>query len=74
MRLNYCTVQILERPAKLHWEEIKSSSHSGNACYRSVQMFCCSPLLSKNTKVQIYRTVMLLVVLHGFETWSVIGS
>jgi hypothetical protein len=25
-------------------------------------------------KVQIYRTVMLLVVLHGYETWSVTGS
>jgi hypothetical protein len=27
-------------------------------------------LLSKNLKVQIYRTIILLVVLYGYETWS----
>jgi hypothetical protein len=26
----------------------------------------------KNIKIEIYRTVILLVVLHGYETWSVI--
>jgi hypothetical protein len=26
-------------------------------------------LLSKNTKIEIYRTVMLPVVLYGCETW-----
>jgi len=25
----------------------------------------------KNVKILIYRTVILLVVLHGYETWSV---
>jgi hypothetical protein len=25
----------------------------------------------KNIKIEIYRTVILLVVLHGYETWSV---
>jgi hypothetical protein len=25
----------------------------------------------KNIKIKIYRTVILLVVLHGYETWSV---
>ena len=29
-----------------------------------------SSLLSKNIKIKIYRTVMLLVVLCGCETWS----
>ena len=28
-----------------------------------------SILLSKNTKIEIYRTVMLPVVLYGCETW-----
>jgi hypothetical protein len=28
-------------------------------------------LLSKNTKIKIYRTVILPVVLYGCETWSV---
>ena len=27
-------------------------------------------MLSKNLKVKIYRTITLLVVLYGFETWS----
>jgi len=27
-------------------------------------------LLSKNLKIKIYRTIILLVVLYGFETWS----
>jgi hypothetical protein len=27
-------------------------------------------LLSKNTKIKIYRTVILPVVLYGCETWS----
>jgi hypothetical protein len=27
-------------------------------------------LLSKNTKIKIYRTIILLVVLYGFESWS----
>jgi hypothetical protein len=26
----------------------------------------------KNIKIEIYRTVILLVVLHEYETWSVI--
>jgi hypothetical protein len=29
-----------------------------------------SSLLSKNLKVKIYRTIILPVVLYGFETWS----
>jgi hypothetical protein len=27
-------------------------------------------LLSKNTNIKIYRTIILPVVLYGFETWS----
>jgi hypothetical protein len=29
-----------------------------------------SSLLSKNLKIKIYRTIILPVVLYGFETWS----
>jgi hypothetical protein len=29
-----------------------------------------SRLLSKNVKIRIYRTIILSVVLHGSETWS----
>ena len=51
-------------------EEIKSTLRSGNACYHSVQNLLSSRLLSKNLKIKIYRTIILLVVLYGCETWS----
>jgi len=51
-------------------EEIKSRLKSGNACYHSVKNLLSSSLLSKNSKIKIYRTVILHVVLYGCETWS----
>ena len=44
--------------------------HSGNVCYHSVQNLLSSSFLSKNVRIKIYRTIMLLVVLYGCETWS----
>jgi hypothetical protein len=41
-----------------------------NACYSSVFNLLFSSLLSKNTKIKIHRSVILLVVLCGCETWS----
>jgi hypothetical protein len=52
-------------------EEIKCILKSGNACYHSVQDLLSSSLLSKYTKINIYRTIILPVVLCGCETWSV---
>ena len=43
---------------------------SGNACCYSVQNRLSSSLLSKNIKIKIYITVILPLVLHGCETWS----
>jgi hypothetical protein len=51
-------------------EEIKSILKSGNACYHSVQDLLSSNLLSKNIKTKIQRSIILLVVLFGCETWS----
>jgi len=51
-------------------EEIKSRLKLGNVCYYSVQNLLSSRLLSKNLKTKIYRTIILPVVLHGCETWS----
>ena len=51
-------------------EEIKIRLNSGNACYQSVQNILCSIVLSKNTKIKIYRTIILHVVLYGYEAWS----
>jgi len=36
------------------------------------RIFCLPVLLSKNIKIQIYRTVIFPVVLCGCETWSLI--
>jgi len=44
--------------------------YEGNACYHSVQNLLSSSLLSKKLKIKIYRTIILLVVLYGRETWS----
>ena len=51
-------------------DEIKSRLKSGNACYHSVQNILSSSLVSTNTEMKIYRTVILTVVLYGCETWS----
>ena len=44
-------------------EEIKSRLNSGNACYHLVQNLLSSIWLTKNTKIKIQRTIILLVVL-----------
>jgi len=41
----------------------------GNACYHSVQNLLSSCLLPKNIKINIYRTIISPLVLHGCETW-----
>jgi hypothetical protein len=51
-------------------EEIKSRLKSGNACYHSVQNLLSYRLLPKNIKIEIYKTIILAVVLYGCETWS----
>ncbi|KAJ4427978.1 hypothetical protein ANN_23991 [Periplaneta americana] len=51
-------------------EEIKRRINMGNACYYSVEKLLSSSLLSKNLKVRIYKTVILLVLLYGCETWT----
>ena len=52
-------------------EEIKSRLKKGNACYHSVQNLLSSCLLSKNLNIKIYGTVILPVVLYGYEERSV---
>ena len=50
-------------------KEIKSRLRSGNACCHSVQNLLSSRLLSKNLKIEIYRTIVLPAVLYGCEAW-----
>ena len=42
----------------------------GNAYYYQLEKIVSSGLLSKKLKVNTYKTIILLVVLYGFETWS----
>ena len=51
-------------------EEFKSRLKSGNACYHLVQNVLSSGLLSINTKIEVYRTIILPFVLYVCETWS----
>jgi hypothetical protein len=53
-------------------EEMKRRLNSGNACCHSVQKLLSSRLLSTNVEIRIYRTIIFLVVLYGWETWSLI--
>jgi len=51
-------------------EEIKCIYNYGNACYFSVQNLLSSSVLSKKLKINIYRNIILPVVLFGCETRS----
>jgi hypothetical protein len=53
-------------------EEIESRLNSDNAFHHSVQNLLSSRLLSKNIKIRIYRTIILPVVLYGYDTLSLI--
>jgi hypothetical protein len=52
------------------YEEIKSRVKLGNVCHHLVQNVVPSRSLSKSTKIRVYRTVILPVVLYGCETRS----
>jgi hypothetical protein len=52
-------------------KKLKRRLNSGNACYHSVQNVLSSRLLSKNIKIRAYETIILPMVLHECETWSV---
>jgi hypothetical protein len=51
-------------------EEINRTLNSANVCYHSVQNLPSSRLQSKNVKIRIYKTIILPLVLYGYETWS----
>jgi hypothetical protein len=51
-------------------EEIRRRLNSVNVCYNSVHNLLSSHLLSENLKIGIYKTIILPVVLYGYETWS----
>jgi hypothetical protein len=50
--------------------EIKQRLNSGNACFYALNKLLKSRDLSRNTKLRIYKTIILPVVLYGCETWA----
>jgi hypothetical protein len=66
--LNQVFLAISDPMYDIH-DEIKNRLNLGNAYYYSVQNLLSSRLISKNLKIEIYKTVMLPVVLYGCETW-----
>jgi hypothetical protein len=50
------------------YDEIKSRLNSGNACSHSVQYILSSRLMSRKLKIEIYKIIILPVVLHWCET------
>jgi len=67
-RLRYLGISLGNQNS-IH-EEIKSRLKSGNGCCHYVQNLLSCTFLSKHTNINVYRNVILLVVLYGFETWS----
>jgi hypothetical protein len=53
-------------------EEIKSTMKAWNACYHSVQNPLSFSLLFKYLKIEIYRTIILPLVVYGSATWLLI--
>jgi hypothetical protein len=51
-------------------EEVKRRLNSSNVCYHSIQNLLSSHLLSKHFKIGLHKTIILPVVLHDCETWS----
>ena len=51
-------------------EEIKRRINMGHACYYSLEKIWSSRLLCKKLKVNTYKTIILLVLLYGCQTWS----
>jgi hypothetical protein len=51
-------------------EEIKRRLIQENPCYHSVWKLLSCDLLSKEVKIEIYRTIILPIVLYGCEIWS----
>jgi len=56
-----CIHEGIKKQIKFRECSLPFSSESESSC-----------LLSKNLNINIYRTIILSTVLHGFETWSLL--
>ena len=51
-------------------QELKTNRVKSRNSYYSVQTLLFSRLLFKNLKIKTYKTIILSVVLYGWEIWS----
>ena len=50
-------------------EEIQSRIAAGNRAYHANKKLLTNKLLSKNSKMSVYKTIIRPVVTYGSETW-----
>jgi len=50
--------------------EIKARLQSGNKCYYGLSNLLNPRMISKNLKIQLYRTLIRPVVMYGCEVWT----
>ena len=62
---------LLTNQNSIH-KEIKCRLKTGNSFYYSVKTLSSPQLLSKNLKIKIYKSIVLIVMLYDCETWSLI--
>lgn len=51
-------------------EEIKMRTLQGNRCFFALKQLFRSPILSRSTKLRVYKTILRPVVMYGSETWT----
>jgi hypothetical protein len=60
----------LENVVLSKYLETTATNQICDACYHSVQNLLSSRLRFRNIEIKIYKTIILPVILHGCETWS----
>lgn len=51
-------------------EEIKTRTMQGNRCFYALKHLFRSTILSRNTKLRLYKTLIRPIVMYACETWS----
>jgi hypothetical protein len=53
-----------------HERDIKARMAAGNRCYYALSKIMKSREISKSTKLKIYRTLIIPIVMYGCEGWT----
>jgi hypothetical protein len=54
--------------------DIKDKIAMDNRCFRAFNKVLGTRYLSKNVKIRTYKTAIRPIILHGSETWTIIGK